>query len=57
MFSPHRSMRIRNEGDGGNEDITDKLEITDKNTIIKHQLSLFFYYSLILNCDYFEYKH
>jgi len=50
-------MRIRNEGDGGNEDITDKLEITDKNTIIKHQLSLFFYYSLILNCDYFEYKH
>jgi len=33
-----------------------KLEITDKNTIIKHQLSLC-YCPLILNCDYFEYKH
>jgi hypothetical protein len=32
------------------------LEITDKNTIIKHQL-LLCYYPWILNCDYFEFKH
>jgi len=39
-----------------NKDITEKLEITDKNTTIKHQLSLC-YYPWILNCDYFEFKH